>query len=88
MSSNTFVGPENIYYFKIPNKVNWTYVVINKRAMYDANSSTQNFELHPSEENQLINKILKLSGIAIQQPDIMKAGQGMEMATKQQQPKI
>ena len=56
--------------------------------MYDANPSTQNFELHPSEENQLVNKILMLAGLANQQQDVMKAGQGMDMLTKQQQPKI
>ena len=82
------VFPSRIIYFTLPAKVNWTYVVINKQAMYDANPSTQDFELHSSEENQLINKILMLAGLANQQPDIMKAGQGMDMATKQQQPKI
>ena len=82
------VTPTSIYYFRNPEKVNWTYVVINKQAMYDANLSTQDFELHSSEENQLVNKILMLAGLANQQPDIMKAGQGMDMATKQQQPKI
>jgi hypothetical protein len=56
--------------------------------MYDANNSTQDFELHASEENQLVNKILTLAGLANQQPDVMRAGQGMDMATKQQQPKI
>ncbi len=87
-SDNTTVLPTEIYYFRVPARVNWTYVVINKNAMYDANPSTQQFELHPSEENQLVNKILMLAGLANQQPDIMKAGQGMDMATKQQQPKI
>jgi len=82
------VTPTSIYYFRAPERVNWTYVVINKNAMYDANPSTQNFELHRSEENNLVNKILMLAGLANQQPDIMKAGQGMDMATKQQQPKI
>ena len=78
----------SVFYFRIPAKVNWTYVVINKQAMYDANNSTQDFELHSSEENQLINKILMLAGLANQQQDVMKAGQGMDMVTKQQQPKI
>ena len=87
-SNNTSIALTGLIYFRIPTKVNWTYVVINKQAMYDANPSTQDFELHPSEENQLINKILMLAGLANQQPDIMKAGQGMDMATKQQQPKI
>jgi len=85
---NLPVTPTGIFYFKIPEKVNWTYVVINKKAMYSANSSTQDFELHPSEENNIINKILTLAGLSNQQPDIMRAGQGMEAMTKQQQPKI
>lgn len=87
-SNDSFITISGFIYFRIPTKVNWTYVVINKQAMYDANPSTQDFELHKSEENQLINKILMLAGLANQQPDIMKAGQGMDMATKQQQPKI
>jgi hypothetical protein len=87
-SNNVSITPTEIYYFRAPQKVNWTYVVINKNAMYDANPSTQDFELHSSEENQLVNKILTLAGLANQQPDVMKAGQGMDMATKQQQPKI
>ena len=77
-----------IIYIRAPRRVNWTYVVINKQAMYDANGTTQHFEVHASEENQLINKILMLSGLANRQPDLMKAGQGMEMVTTQKQPKI
>jgi len=80
--------PINLSYIKKPEKVNWTYVVINKQAMYDANPSTQDFELHPSEENQLVNKILKLAGISNEQPDITRAGAGMDQLTTQQQPKI
>ena len=56
--------------------------------MYNASSSTRNFELHPSEETQIVNKILRLAGISNKQGDIMKAGQGMEMTNIQQQPKI
>jgi hypothetical protein len=77
-----------VSYIRKPGKVNWTYVVINKQAMYDANASTQDFELHPSEENQLVNKILRLAGISNQQPDIMRAGAVMDQVTTQQQPKI
>ena len=87
-NNNVSIVPTEIYYFRGPAKVNWTYVVINKQAMYDANPSTQDFELHSSEENQLVNKVLTLAGLANQQQDVMRAGQGMDMATKQQQPKI
>jgi|TARA_R110000822_G_scaffold70254_5_gene170153 hypothetical protein len=77
-----------VSYIRAPLRVNWTYVVINKQAMYDANGTTQHFEVHASEENQLVNKILMLSGLANRQPDLMKAGQGMEMVATQKQPKI
>jgi hypothetical protein len=85
---NSATNPTNIFYFKVPLQVNWTYVVINKQAMYDANISTQDFELHNSEENNLVNKILMLAGLAIQQPDVMQAAQAVDMQTRQQQPKV
>ena len=56
--------------------------------MYNANNSTVNFELHKSEEVQLVNKILKLAGISNKQNDIASAGQNMEMTNTQLQPKI
>ena len=78
----------HVHFFNKPSKVNLGYIVMNNKAMYNQGGGTVHFELHPSEETQLVNKILKLAGIAIQQPDIMTAGQGMDMATIQQQPKI
>tara|TARA_Y100001973_G_scaffold37237_1_gene56047 strand:- start:9083 stop:9811 length:729 start_codon:yes stop_codon:yes gene_type:complete len=87
-SKNKTVVPVKIIYFKKPAKVNWTYVVVNKQALYNANSSTVDFELHPAEENQLVNKILRLAGVSIKQPDVIQAGHTMDMTTIQQQPKI
>ena len=84
-SSGTFVQPTALVYFRKPEKVNWTYVVVNKQAMYSASGSTGDFGLHSSEETNLVNKILKLSGISSKQQDIVQAGQGMETVTKQQQ---
>tara|TARA_R100001463_G_scaffold71599_3_gene125389 strand:- start:588 stop:1310 length:723 start_codon:yes stop_codon:yes gene_type:complete len=87
-SNNTNITPTGVFYFKNLEKVNWTYVVINKRAMYSAQASTQDFELHGSEENELVDKILKFAGLSNKQQDITQAGQGMESIRKQQQPKI
>ena len=84
---NNKVTPTGIFYFRIPTPVRWGYIVMNKQAMYDNTKST-NFELHVSEQVQLVNKILRLAGISIKQTDITQAGQGMDMVTLQQQPKI
>ena len=69
-------------YTAIPAKPNWAYVVVNGKAMYDS-SNTINFELHPAEEGELIYKILKIAGVSMKRDDIMRAGQGLDMAQVQ-----
>ena len=61
-------------YTKRPSEVEWGYVVVNEQALYNANSS-QNFELHVSEETTLVMKILGLAGIVIQRQELIALGQ-------------
>ena len=46
-------------------------------------SSTIDFELHPAEEGELVYKILRLAGVSMKRDDIMRAGQGLDMAQVQ-----
>jgi hypothetical protein len=76
----------DISYTRRPNTVAWGYVVINNRALYDPSElKTTNFELHPSEETELVYKILKLSGVAIQRNQVAQFGQAMEKELQQQE---
>ena len=61
-------------YTKKPSKVEWGYVVTNEQALYNA-SSSNDFELHVSEEITLVMKILGLAGIVIQKQELMALGQ-------------
>ena len=45
--------------------------------LYDSSTST-NFELHQSDEQELVYKILSMAGVTIKQPDITGYGQGKE----------
>tara|TARA_Y100000004_G_scaffold96555_1_gene108078 strand:+ start:1980 stop:2714 length:735 start_codon:yes stop_codon:yes gene_type:complete len=57
--------------FRVPLRARWTYVVVNGKALYNASdSSAQNFELHRSEEDSLVNTILDLAGIVIAKPGL------------------
>tara|TARA_R110000744_G_C19327378_1_gene558204 strand:+ start:253 stop:951 length:699 start_codon:yes stop_codon:yes gene_type:complete len=47
-----------------PIKVEWGYDVIAEKALYNASRST-NFQLHASEETELVFKTLELAGIVI-----------------------
>ena len=67
-----------------PEKVEWGYDVIAEKALYNASRSTD-FQLHDSEETELVYKILTLAGITIKRIDIQQAGQGLDMAKLQQE---
>ena len=74
----------DISYVKEPAKADWGYVVVNDKALYNDNIAVD-FELHSSEETELVYKILKLAGISTKQLDIMRAGQVQEQSQVQQE---
>jgi len=47
-----------------PATPDWGYVVINGKALYNQNTTTD-FDLHEAEENNLVMRILELSGITL-----------------------
>ena len=55
--------------FCTPRDVSWAYVVVNEKALYNANAAVD-FELHRSEENTLVYKILELAGIVMNKPGL------------------
>ena len=76
----------DISYTKVPNIVSWGYFVVGDKALYDANSlATTHFELHSSEETELIYKILKLAGISMKKDDVVKTTQALEQYQTQQE---
>ena len=54
----------NVECIRVPAPVAWAYVVVNEKALYNADKSA-NFELHPSEEDTLVNKVLEFAGIIL-----------------------
>jgi hypothetical protein len=60
-----------------PRKVEWGYDVIQEKALYHAGRST-NFELHESEEMELVHKILTLAGVVIDKIGLAQAGRGLD----------
>ena len=71
-------------YIRKPLKPNWSYVVVNGKAMWNP-SNKVDFELHPSEETELTYKILKSAGLAMRRDDIARGGQALESLQVQQE---
>ena len=73
-------------YIRIPLKANWTYVVVGEKALYNANANdAQDFELHPSEETELVLKILTLAGFTLKDAALYQAAAGEDMKSTQQE---
>mgnify|MGYP003132087754 CR=1 FL=1 len=69
----------------VPREVKWAYVVVNEKALYDANNSID-FNLHRSEETNIVIKILELAGITINKPGLVQvAGQEEQQNDAQKQ---
>ena len=77
-------GSVLISYIQVPSKPVWGYVVVNDKALYNVDAST-NFELHPSEESELVYKILTSAGVAIEKPQLVQVASGLDMAKIQQE---
>lgn len=60
-----------------PRNVKWAYVVVNEKALYDAGNSVD-FNLHRSEETNLVIKILEMSGITINKPGLVQIASNEE----------
>ena len=71
-------------YIKKPKKATWGYNVIGETALYDA-TKAQNFELHVSEENNLVLKILALAGVTLQDPGVYQIATAEDQKNIQQQ---
>ncbi len=60
-----------------PTPVKWGYVVVNENALYDSYTSAD-FNLHRSEETNLVVKILELAGITINKPGLVQIASNEE----------
>ncbi len=73
-------------YIRIPLISRWTYTVVNEQTQYNATApDLQDFELHPSDEVNLVIKILEFAGITIKDPSLYQIAAQEEMRNIQQE---
>ena len=71
-------------YIKKPTTPNWAYQIVFGEPLYDAANSID-FELHPSDETELVTKILESAGLLIKDINFYQVGDKEEMETVQQE---
>tara|TARA_R110001583_G_scaffold2679_3_gene18917 strand:- start:1826 stop:2536 length:711 start_codon:yes stop_codon:yes gene_type:complete len=71
IAGNNALTAADIDYIQSPREVNWTYVVVGEKALLNATAlDYQDFDLHPSEETELVLKILTLAGFTLKDPNL------------------
>jgi hypothetical protein len=71
-------------YIKRPTEAAWGYQMVFGEALYNSNISN-NFELHESEETELVIKILEFAGLVVKDIQMYQIAAGMEAQTNQQE---
>tara|TARA_R100001463_G_scaffold122739_1_gene179300 strand:+ start:862 stop:1584 length:723 start_codon:yes stop_codon:yes gene_type:complete len=66
-------------YIAKPAQVIWNYTVANNQALYNSTTSID-FELHESEEIDLVYKILEMAGIVLNKPGLVQIATNEETA--------
>ena len=80
------IGVISVDYIQSPLPVNWTYVVVGDKALHNSNAADlQNFTLHPSEETELVLKILTLAGFTLKDPNLYQAAASEDLKNTQQE---
>ena len=74
----TFTNNVNLHYIRKPQTANWGYYVVGGNALYDSTMS-EDFQLHASEEQNLITKILALAGITLNKPGLVQIAENSDV---------
>tara|TARA_R100000742_G_C4279614_1_gene104746 strand:- start:11136 stop:11846 length:711 start_codon:yes stop_codon:yes gene_type:complete len=80
----TTIGDVKCNYVDKPATASWAYTVVNDQALYNS-VDTINFELHESEETELVLKILELAGVSIKEPQLYQISSQEEIKKLQQE---
>jgi len=81
---STIVDNVSLNYIKYPAKVEWRYQMVYGEALYDAAISTD-FELHGSEETDLVIKILALAGMVTKEDNVVGQAKAEDAKNTQQE---
>jgi hypothetical protein len=83
---NNNIPNVQVNYTSIPRKVEWGYDVVGEKALHNGSPNrTFHFQHHPSDETELVMKILELAGVIIQDPGIIQYADGENAKQIQQE---
>lgn len=78
-----------LYYLRLPKYPKWTFEVVNGVPLFDSSSNGfQDVDAHPSEESQIITRLLEKSGVNLGNYDVAKIAQQLKVEEYQKENNI
>ena len=75
ISPSTIESDVEIYYLRNPYMGKWTYQIISDTPIFNSSASDyQDIDIHPSEENKVIIRVLELFGINLKESELIEYG--------------
>lgn len=75
----TIVDKVTAYYLRKPLVPKWTYIVIDGVEIFNPDAADfQDIDIHPSEEDDIVSRLLVRFGINLKEPDLQTAGRTEE----------
>jgi hypothetical protein len=84
IAPRNITAPVSVNFVRKPHVVKWGYIVVDGTALYSSGASS-NFELHASEETDLVIKILGLAGITLKDPSVYQTAMAEDNKNIQQE---
>lgn len=76
---NTITSSLKLYYMRQPAFPNWTYRMINNNPVFDPDADDfVDIDLHPDEEENIVNEVLLLFSINLKEPDVTQSAIAIE----------
>ena len=83
---NTIIDNVKCYYVRKPKDPKWTYTTVLGNPLFNISATDyQDFEIHPSDETEIVIRILSYCGISIRESDIYQIAEGKENKEFQQE---
>ena len=75
ISPSTIESDVEIYYLRNPYMGKWTYQIISDTPIFNSSASDyKDIDIHPSEENKVIIRVLELFGINLKESELIEYG--------------
>ena len=73
IAPSTIISGVTVSYLRNPIRAKWTYIIVNGTEIFNPSAEDfQDVDIHPSDEYELIRRVLQGFGVSLKEPDVIR----------------